>query len=92
MSGGTQGYLTVYNHRIGKFIYRLQPEYSLTKSEDPLKSGSCTAIASKMHNANHNASKTLTSLNFDDSYIVAVGMEGKVHVWEPKPSTVAAKK
>ncbi|KAJ3301871.1 hypothetical protein HDV03_000280 [Kappamyces sp. JEL0829] len=33
MSGGSQGYLIVYNHRIGKYIYKLKTEHHQTAAE-----------------------------------------------------------
>ncbi len=37
-----------------------------------------------------NGTRTMTAMDFNDSYIVGCGMDGKVHVWEPKPSVVGA--
>lgn len=31
---------------------------------------------------------TITAIDFNESFIVGCGMDGKVHVWEPKPSVV----
>lgn len=85
MSGGSQGYLAVWNHRIGKFLYKLKtleerPGVTSTNTLATSEVGSMAAFAKKSKGGKVRA---LTGLAFDDSYIVAGGMDGKVHVWEP---------
>lgn len=80
MSGGSGGYLTVYNHRIGKFIYKLKTQEDLVVKVDNARPGSFAAMRSKYRSE---VTLTLTSMSFDDHYIVSVGTDGKVHVWEP---------
>jgi hypothetical protein len=105
MSGGSQGYVVVWNHRIGKYLYKLRVasdnganDGGIGKKTDSLGSlgrnsssslaslnggrmGSVASFAKKDKTVTD--TRALTGLAFDDSYIIAAGMNGGIFVWEP---------
>lgn len=87
LTGGSQGYISVFNHRIGKFIYKLEPVTSFDSDhssiasvalrkgsfQDMLRSNKTTGmIRSELRQGS--GSHTFTALDFDDSFIVGCGM------------------
>jgi WD40 repeat protein len=62
MVGGSFGYIAVWNHRTGKYLYQLNAGAMSTSS----------------------TTRALTSIAFNDSYIVASSMSGNIYVWGPK--------
>jgi hypothetical protein len=95
MSGGSQGYVVVWNHKIGKYLYKLRVlsdtgtnDLGVARKGDSFGSmhglthrvGSLASFAKKDATAD---TRALTALAFDDSYIIAAGMNGSIFLWEP---------
>ncbi|KAJ2988355.1 hypothetical protein HDV02_005633, partial [Globomyces sp. JEL0801] len=90
MNGGSQGFVAVWNHRTGKFLYKLnsrddiKPILKDISIESKQNIGSLNSFAKKDNKLD--SIRALTGLSFDDSYIVASGMDGFIYIWEPNQS------
>ena len=70
MSGSSIGTCSVWNHRTGRLLYVLDVKDNTIKNRGLLQHQENTRTA-------------ITGILFDDFYIVAGGMDGMLHIWEP---------
>jgi hypothetical protein len=95
MSGGSLGYVVVWNHKIGKYLYKLRVASDSLNIKAPGAKLSFENIGGALSNRvgslasfgkkdkqGLGETRALTGLAFDDSYIIAAGMSGAVFVWE----------
>jgi hypothetical protein len=100
MGGGSQGYVVIWNHRIGKYLYKLRvlsdtgnDQITIRKSEASKQDinssgltlnhrvGSLISFAKKDKSSSD--TRAITSVAFDDSFVIAAGMNGSIFIWEP---------
>ena len=97
MGGGSEGRCAVWNHRTGKLIYTLKGHtiekagglcevevdnsFEVAQPDSSKEQPKVSTVFRKTIREGDN-NRAITGVSFDDSFIVAGGMDGLIKVWE----------